>query len=108
MCSQRSCGTSTASGRFIWITTLLFPKWLRLCPKGPKVGSGDSGKCANTLIARKPKYGFGRLLDFARAERLAAATHGRFVGDVLAIEEHERSKAVHKPPADAVEEDIKA
>ena len=40
-----------------------------------------------TLSAKDAKYGFGRLIDLARAEPVAVAKHGR-----LAIEEYERLK----------------
>ncbi len=47
-----------------------------------------------TLTAKDAKYGFGRLIDLARAEPVAVAIHGRTVVVVLAIEEYERLKAV--------------
>jgi prevent-host-death family protein len=46
-----------------------------------------------TLSAKDAKYGFGRLIDLARAEPVAVAKHGRPVV-VLAIEEYERLKAL--------------
>ena len=46
-----------------------------------------------TLSAKDAKYGFGRLIDLARAEPVAVAKHGRTVV-VLAVEEYERLKAV--------------
>ena len=45
-----------------------------------------------TLSAKDAKYGFGRLIDLARAEPVAVAKHGRPVVIVLAIEEYERLK----------------
>lgn len=45
-----------------------------------------------TLSAKDAKYGFGRLIDLARAEPVAVAKHGRPVVVVLAIEEYERLK----------------
>lgn len=45
-----------------------------------------------TLSAKDAKYGFGRLIDLARAEPVAVAKHGRTVVVVLAIEEYERLK----------------
>lgn len=45
------------------------------------------------LSAKDAKYGFGRLIDLARAEPVAVAKHGRTVVVVLAIEEYERLKA---------------
>lgn len=47
-----------------------------------------------TLSAKDAKYGFGRLIDLARAEPVAVAKHGRTVVVVLAIEEYERLKAI--------------
>ena len=47
-----------------------------------------------TLSAKDAKYGFGRLIDLARAEPVAVAKHGRTVVVVLAIEEYERLKVV--------------
>jgi prevent-host-death family protein len=47
-----------------------------------------------TLSAKDAKYGFGRLIDLARAEPVAVAKHGRPVVVVMAIEEYERLKSV--------------
>jgi prevent-host-death family protein len=46
-----------------------------------------------TLTAKDAKYGFGRLIDLARAEPVAVAKHGRPVVVVMAVEEFERLKA---------------
>jgi prevent-host-death family protein len=43
-----------------------------------------------TLSAKDAKYGFGRLIDLARAEPVAVAKHGRPVVVVMAVEEYER------------------
>jgi prevent-host-death family protein len=43
-----------------------------------------------TLSAKDAKYGFGRLIDMARAEPVAVAKHGRPVVVVMAVEEYER------------------
>lgn len=45
-----------------------------------------------TLTAKDAKYGFGRLIDLARAEPVAVAKHGRPVVVVMAVEEYERLK----------------
>ena len=45
-----------------------------------------------TLSAKDAKYGFGRLIDLARAEPVAVAKHGRSVVVVMAVEEYERLK----------------
>lgn len=47
-----------------------------------------------TLTAKGAKYGFGQLIDLARAEPVAVAKHGRTVVVVLAIAEYERLKAI--------------
>ncbi|MEI4233721.1 type II toxin-antitoxin system Phd/YefM family antitoxin [Roseovarius sp. D22-M7] len=46
------------------------------------------------LSAKDAKYGFGRLIDLARAEPVAVTKHGRTVVVVLAIEEYERLKSL--------------
>ncbi len=43
-----------------------------------------------TLTAKDAKYGFGRLIDLARAEPVVIAKHGRPVVVVVAVEEYER------------------
>jgi prevent-host-death family protein len=50
-----------------------------------------------TLTARDAKYGFGGLIDLARADPIAVAKHGRPVGVVMAVEEFERLKALEGP-----------
>ncbi|MBM3346304.1 MAG: type II toxin-antitoxin system Phd/YefM family antitoxin [Betaproteobacteria bacterium] len=50
-----------------------------------------------TLTAKDAKYGFGRLIDLARAEPVAVAKQGRPVVMVMAIEEFERLKALDRP-----------
>lgn len=47
-----------------------------------------------TLTTKDAKYGFGRLIDLARAEPVAVAKHGRPVVVVMAVEEFERLKAL--------------
>ena len=46
-----------------------------------------------TLSAKDAKYGFGRLIDLARAEPVAVAKHGRPVVVVMAVEEYKRLKS---------------
>ena len=59
-----------------------------------------------TLSAKEAKYGFGRLIDLARAEPVTVAKHGRPVVVVLSVEEYERLKARDKPePPPTGEED---
>jgi prevent-host-death family protein len=43
-----------------------------------------------SISAKEAKYGFGRLIDLARAEPVTVEKHGRPVVVVLAIEEYER------------------
>ena len=47
-----------------------------------------------TLAAKDAKYGFGRLIDLARAEPVTIAKHGRPGVVVMAVEEYERLKEV--------------
>jgi prevent-host-death family protein len=49
-----------------------------------------------TLTAKEAKYGFGRLVDLARAEPVIVAKHGRPVVVVMAIEEFRRLKAIEE------------
>jgi prevent-host-death family protein len=53
-----------------------------------------AGSQMKTLSAKDAKYGFGRLIDLARAEPVAVAKHGRPVVVVMAIEEYERLKGI--------------
>lgn len=48
----------------------------------------------HTMSAKDAKYGFGRLIDIARAEPVTVQKHGRPVIVVLAVEEYERLKAI--------------
>ena len=54
-----------------------------------------------TLSAKDAKYGFGRLIDLARAEPVAVAKHGRPVVVVMAVEEYERLKFFETGHADS-------
>jgi len=49
-----------------------------------------------SLSAKEAKYGFGRLIDLARAAPVAVLKHGRPVVVVMAIEEFERLKAANR------------
>ncbi len=62
--------------------------------KSPRLGG--IGRM-ETLTAKDAKYGFGRLIDLARANPVAVAKHGRRVVVVLAVEEFERLKALDAP-----------
>ena len=48
------------------------------------------------LSARDAKYGFGRLIDLARAAPVTVEKHGRPVVVVMAVEEYERLTALDK------------
>ena len=50
-----------------------------------------------TLSAKDAKYGFGRLIDLARAAPVTVAKYGRPVVVVVAVEEYERLKALDTP-----------
>jgi prevent-host-death family protein len=59
-----------------------------------------------TVTAKDAKYGFGRLIDMARAEPVRVAKYGRPVVVVMAVEEFERlqgldGSAPEKPPPNA-------
>lgn len=45
-----------------------------------------------SMSAKDAKYGFGRLIDLARAEPVLVAKHGRPVVVVMSVEEYERMK----------------
>ena len=44
----------------------------------------------HSMSAKDAKYGFGHLIDLARAEPVVVEKHGRPVVVVLAVEEYER------------------
>ena len=46
------------------------------------------------MSAKDAKYGFGRLIDLARARPVTVEKHGRPVVVVVAVEEFERLKAL--------------
>ena len=47
-----------------------------------------------TLSAKDAKYGFGRLIDLARAAPVTVAKYGRPVVVVISVEEYERLRAL--------------
>ncbi len=49
---------------------------------------------SSSATAKDAKYGFGRLIELARAEPVAVATRGRPVVVIMAVEEFERLKAL--------------
>lgn len=59
--------------------------------------TSSGGGRMQILTAKDAKYGFGRLIDLARAEPVAVAKHGRTVVVLLSIEEYERLKALDAP-----------
>ena len=75
------------------------------------------GRAMQSMSAKDAKYGFGRLIDLARAEPVLVAKHGRPVVVVMSVDEYEklrnregddggremnRSKSTH--PTDAEED----
>ena len=56
------------------------------------------------LSAKDAKYGFGRLIDLARAKPIAVTKHGRPVVVVLSVEEYERLKALESASAEEKDE----
>lgn len=50
------------------------------------------GHAMQSMSAKDAKYGFGRLIDLARAEPVMVAKHGRPVVVVMSVEEYERLK----------------
>ena len=57
------------------------------------------------LSAKEIKYGFGRLIDLARAKPVAVTKHGRPVVVVLWVEEYERLKAPDTPETSPASEE---
>ena len=53
-----------------------------------------------TLSAKDAKYGFGRLIDLARAEPVPVSKHGRPGVVVIAVEEYKRLKSFEAGHAD--------
>ena len=53
-----------------------------------------TGSRMQILSAKEAKYGFGRLIDLARAKPVAVTKHGRTVVVVLSVEEYERLKSL--------------
>ena len=51
-----------------------------------------------SMTAKDAKYGFGRLIDLARAEPVTVEKHGRPVVVVMAVEEFERLKSLEAAP----------
>ncbi len=47
-----------------------------------------------SMTAKDAKYGFGRLIDLARAEPITVEKHGRPVVVVMSVEEFERLNAL--------------
>ena len=64
------------------------------------------GRRMQTLSAKEAKYGFGRLIDLARAEPVAVTKHGWPVVVMLSIEQYEGLKALES--ASAGEKDASA
>jgi prevent-host-death family protein len=54
----------------------------------------NRGDAMLSMSAKDAKYGFGRLIDLARAELVVVEKHGRPVVVVMAVEEFERLKVM--------------
>ncbi len=67
------------------------------------------GSRMKTLTAKDAKYGFGRLIDLARAEPVMIAKHGRAVVVVMAAEEYERLAGLVREdgPASSADTDLR-
>jgi prevent-host-death family protein len=52
----------------------------------------NRGHAMQSMSAKDAKYGFGRLIDLARAKPIMVAKHGRPVVVVMSVEEYERLK----------------
>ena len=70
-----------------------------------KTSAVMDGGPMQTLSAKDAKYGFGRLIDLARAEPVTVAKHGRPVVVVLSVEEYERLKSLDAGEAHRQRED---
>ncbi len=57
-----------------------------------------------TLSTKEAKYGFGRLIDLARAEPVTVAKHGCPVVILLSVEEYERLKSLDSVEASLARE----
>lgn len=53
-----------------------------------------------SVSARDAKYGFGRLIDMARAAPVTVEKHGRPVVVVLSVEEYDRLKGIEGDATD--------
>lgn len=56
------------------------------------------------MSAKDAKYGFGRLIDTARAEPVVVEKHGRPVVVVVAVEEYERLKEIEHRQETGIDE----
>jgi prevent-host-death family protein len=54
-----------------------------------------------SMTAKDAKYGFGHLIDLARAAPVTVEKHGRPVVVVMAVEEFRRLKSLETPPIHA-------
>ena len=59
---------------------------------------GCIGGSMQSMTAKDAKYGFGRLIDLARAAPVTVEKHGRPVVVVMAVEEFERLKSLETAP----------
>lgn len=65
---------------------------VKLGQNGQKSAKPRAGSQMQTVSSKDAEYGFGRLIDLARAEPVAQ--HGRRLVVLMAIEEYERLKGI--------------
>ena len=70
---------------------------LRFQPNCPKLLLAPTGRFGQALGAKNANHSFGRLIDPARAEPVAAAKHGRSMIFLLSVEEFKRLKSLESP-----------
>jgi prevent-host-death family protein len=68
-----------------------------------KTGHNNTGNKMKVLTAKDAKYGFGGLIDPARAGPVAVAKHGRPIVVVMAVKEFERLTSGRSKKADGAE-----
>ena len=105
----RHCGSifSKYIIAIIWDTTWRSEQFIAVSFILAKAGAEQLREtAADAQTAKDAKYGFGPLIDFARAEPVMIAKHGRPVVVVMVVEEYERLKALTDNPALAVQKKI--
>jgi N-6 DNA Methylase/HsdM N-terminal domain len=88
---------SPASGRFFALNSRAIPLTVAYSAIFVTTGQEQHGESDEGPDGEGAKYGFGRLIGPIRARPVAGAKHGRSVVVVMAVEEHERMKALDAP-----------